>query len=284
MSEAMRDFDDKLLKKAENEQANENVTGDSPSVSPATAGAMLSRKMAGVQRRALVEGVAQTYGNRQVQRMLNNVRRSASSGPEGGPLEDDLAGRIQAERANGDPMPSDVRREVEGSLGQDLSPVRVHTGSASAELNRAMGAKAFTSGRDIFYGDGNSPSDIALTTHEATHTVQQGFSEEAPKSIGAADTEHEHAAEAASSGAAEGVQRESEEEEVAMMRDPSVQREGEEEEVAMMRDPAVQREGEEDEIAMKRDDAVQREGEEEEIAMKRDDAVMREGEEEEMSA
>jgi hypothetical protein len=264
MSDAMREFEDKALKRLEDTQENEAAHEDSPTVSPATAGVMLSRKMAGVQRRALVEGVAQTYGNRQVQRMLNNVRRSASSGPEGGPLEDDLASKIQSERANGQAMPSDVRREVEGSLGQDLSPVRVHTGSASAELNRAMGAKAFTSGRDIFYGEGQSPSDLSLTAHEATHTIQQGFSEAAPTSIGAADTEHEHAAESAASGSAEGVQRQ-EEDEVAMMRDPQVQREGEEEEVAMMRDPQVQREGEEEEVAMMRDPQVQREGEEEEM-------------------
>jgi hypothetical protein len=128
-----------------------------------------------------------------------------------------------------------------------------------------MGAKAFTTGRDIFLGEGASATDTSLMTHEATHTIQQGMGESAPSSIGAADTEHEHAAEHNASQGGLGVQREAEEDELQMMRDPDVQREAEEDELQMMRDPEVQRESEEEEEeGVERMMEVQREAEEEE--------------------
>ncbi len=218
-----------------------------PTVSPTTAGAMLGGRMAGAQRQALVQTVGQNFGNRQVQRLLRTVQRqaqtseegllhSASAGPEGGPLESNLAQQIQSERPKGQPLDSGVRRQVESSLGYDLSAVRVHTDNTAAELSQQMGAKAFTTGRDIFYGPGASPSDVSLTSHEATHTIQQGMSEAAPSMIGAADTAHEQAAEhnAAHLGSPAGLQRQTaaEEDAVQMLRDPELQRSTEEDEEA----------------------------------------------------
>lgn len=274
------------VRQVEAEETPEAATEDTPVVSPAAATNLLSGPpLAGAQRRSLVQNVGQNFGNRQVQRMINTLRRSASSGPEGGPLENEISDRIQSERSSGQPLDTGIRREVESSLGQDLSQVRVHTGSSSAELNRELGAKAFTTGRDIFFGEGQSPSDKELLTHEATHTIQQGFSETPPASVGAADTVHEQAADAAahSTGSAGGVQREAEEDELAMKRDASLQREAEEDELAMKRDDSIQREAEEDELAMKRDDSIQREAEEDELAMKRDDSIQREAEEDELA-
>ncbi len=275
---------------AENENSVESAEMETPVVTPSAARTLLGGSMAGVQRRALVQNVAQNFGNKQVQRMLSEIRRassgsigrSAASGPEGGALEDDLADKVQQERANGQPLPDSTRSTLESSLGHDMSDLRV---SVNPELNAAMGAKAFTSGQNVVLRDSGDMSDVSLLTHEATHAIQQNFSTAKPSSIGAADTEHEHAAEqnAAGAGNASGVQREGEEDELAMSRDEAVQREGEEDELAMKRDEAVQREGEEDELAMSRDEAVQREGEEDELAMMRDEAVQREGEDEEMA-
>ena len=41
--------------------------------------------------------------------------------------------------------------------------------AAAAELH----ARAFTVGADIFLGEGESPADLELMAHEATHVVQQ---------------------------------------------------------------------------------------------------------------
>jgi hypothetical protein len=258
---------------AESEMEAESGVADLPKISPAAAKAALSKPMAGLQRQALVQTMGQTLGNKQVQRLLGGISRSASSGPDGGPLEQDLAQRVQSERSNGQPLGADVRRDMESSMGADLSKVRVHTGNAAAELNEQMGAKAFTSGRDVFFSGSSSPSDKGLLAHELTHTVQQGMSEEAPSSIGAADTEHEHAAEAAASGAPAGgtAQRETDEEDptVAMSRD--IQREGDEEDptVAMSREEAAP----EDEEAIQASRAEAAPEDEEAIQASRDEAA-----------
>ncbi len=137
-------------------------------------------------------------GNRAVTNLIQR-KSSASAGLAGGPLEEDLADRIQQERGGGSSLDPGMRGEAEAKFGTDLSGVRVHTGEASAALSRQVGATAFTAGRDIFLGESASPSDSTLMHHEITHTLQQGMTEDKPTAIGAADTEHEQAAEAIAS-------------------------------------------------------------------------------------
>ncbi|MEO1124345.1 MAG: DUF4157 domain-containing protein [Cyanobacteria bacterium J06639_16] len=86
----------------------------------------------------------------------------------------DLEQQLQRSQSQGRPLSRDVRAFMEPHFGVDLSPVRVHTGSDAAQMNRALGAQAFTHGRDIYFGVGKAPGKNALTAHELTHTVQQG--------------------------------------------------------------------------------------------------------------
>lgn len=74
---------------------------------------------------------------------------------------------------SGSPLSESVRSRVEPVLGADLSSVRVHTDSQSQLASRNIQAKAFTHGNNIFVGAGQSPHDVKLMAHEATHTVQQ---------------------------------------------------------------------------------------------------------------
>jgi hypothetical protein len=62
---------------------------------------------------------------------------------------------------------------MEPRFGNDFSYVRVHMGSEAVQLNRELGAQAFTHGSDIYYGSGKSPGNNDLTAHELTHVVQQ---------------------------------------------------------------------------------------------------------------
>jgi hypothetical protein len=62
---------------------------------------------------------------------------------------------------------------MEPRFGVDFSHVRVHTGSDALQMNRNVGAQAFTHGSDIYYGEGRSPNNLDLTAHELTHVVQQ---------------------------------------------------------------------------------------------------------------
>lgn len=95
-----------------------------------------------------------------------------------------VAEAVQSERSNGAPVPESTRQAAEANTGQDLKQARVHEGPEAAALASQVGARAFTSGRDVFLGAGESTSDEQLMTHELTHTVQQGMSEAAPTSMG----------------------------------------------------------------------------------------------------
>jgi len=107
---------------------------------------------------------------------IRRIQRSAPLGAAGGKLDPNVERRLRSSQAGGRPMPDAVRRSIEPKLGADLSGVKVHTGSQAIQLNRDLGAKAFTQGNHIYYGAGQSPHDLKLSAHEAVHTVQQGAS------------------------------------------------------------------------------------------------------------
>jgi Domain of unknown function (DUF4157) len=99
--------------------------------------------------------------------------------------------------SSGAPLAADVRGRFEGSLGADLSAVRVHTGATSADAADAVGARAYTVGQDIHFGAGQygtDPFGLHLLAHEVAHTQQQvgGVHRQALEVTGPADAvEHE---------------------------------------------------------------------------------------------
>jgi hypothetical protein len=82
-----------------------------------------------------------------------------------------------ASSSSGTALPDTLMRKFEGSLGTDLSSVRVHTGASSQDAASAVGAKAYTMGNDIHFGAGqfdtSSTAGQHLIAHEVAHTVQQ---------------------------------------------------------------------------------------------------------------
>ena len=85
----------------------------------------------------------------------------------------EIATRAVDEKDGGEPLDSGVQDTLESSLGADLDDVRVHTGAKSEEAARGLNARAFTQGRDVWLGRGESARDTRLMGHEATHVVQQ---------------------------------------------------------------------------------------------------------------
>ena len=103
-----------------------------------------------------------------------------------------------------------VRSSLGQHLGYDLSQVRVHSGSASANAAESIGARAYTLGNDIHLGAETRGMDRneyhGLLTHEAVHTIQQGGRTVAPHAglktsspSDAAEREAEHIAASAAS-------------------------------------------------------------------------------------
>jgi hypothetical protein len=78
----------------------------------------------------------------------------------------------------GRPLDTKTRREMEHRFGVDFSQVRIHSGSQAAESALAVGALAYTTGREIVFGPGKfEPHTLAgrkLLAHELAHVVQQG--------------------------------------------------------------------------------------------------------------
>ena len=77
----------------------------------------------------------------------------------------------------GTPLHKEVRARIESSLGADLEPVRVHSDAGAQQAAQSFNAKAFTHQNHIYLGKGQSPTDLGLMAHEATHVVQQGHAD-----------------------------------------------------------------------------------------------------------
>jgi len=108
---------------------------------------------------------------------LPGLQRKGGDGS--GPAPAGVQSTIDRARAGrGAPLPPATRSFMEPRLGRDLGHVRVHDGAPAAEASRAVGAKAFTVGNDVFFGAGRYRPETGegrrLIAHELVHTVQQG--------------------------------------------------------------------------------------------------------------
>ncbi|HXF61698.1 MAG TPA: DUF4157 domain-containing protein [Caldilineaceae bacterium] len=121
----------------------------------------------------------------QVQRapIISRIQRRAPIGLQGGPVDGELEQAIQRARNGGSSLPPSVRKHLEPKLGADLASVKVHTDRRAVQLTRDLGARAFTYKNHIFYGAGQSPHDLKLTTHEAVHTIQQGAVQQTQRKV-----------------------------------------------------------------------------------------------------
>lgn len=106
------------------------------------------------------------------------AQRAATAPAEGGLLQPALEAEIDGARRGGSSLPASVRSGMEAGFGADFGGVRVHTGGQADTLNRKLNARAFTTGRDIFFRHGEYSPESAggkrLLAHELTHVLHQG--------------------------------------------------------------------------------------------------------------
>jgi hypothetical protein len=105
--------------------------------------------------------------------------QAKSADPYGGQVvSDGIESQINAQRGGGTSLDPQTQSQFSGAMGYDMSGVRVHTDSAADTLSRSIGAKAFTTGSDVFFSSGAyNPATTEgqhLLGHELTHVVQQG--------------------------------------------------------------------------------------------------------------
>lgn len=97
---------------------------------------------------------------------------------EGGIASDAMTSRISSSKGGGNGMDNSTQTFMQSRFGADFSNVKIHTGEDAVQMNRELGAQAFTVGNDIFFNSGqyapDSGSGKHLLAHELTHTIQQG--------------------------------------------------------------------------------------------------------------
>lgn len=105
------------------------------------------------------------------------LQRSGGGIMEGGRVHPDVTSQINSVRGRGVPLAPDLAEQIGGRLGDGFADVRVHTDSLSDSLARSVQARAFTTGSDIFFAQGEyrpqSSAGRELLAHELTHVVQQ---------------------------------------------------------------------------------------------------------------
>ncbi len=143
-------------------QASNVVVHDKPS----------RQKAKPTQQPDLIADLQHQIGNRAIQRLLSRPELQTPT-----ELDDDTANRINRARSDGQALDEGVAGSIGRSLNSDFSGVRVHTSPESDNLTHVLGAKAFTTGRDIFFREGAyepaTSSGQKLIAHELTHVLQQ---------------------------------------------------------------------------------------------------------------
>jgi hypothetical protein len=113
------------------------------------------------------------YGNRFVQRVVTLFRQGEGEADVAPEVEQ----TIQSARGAGQPLDSTVRAQMEPAFGANFGGVRFHTNHQADGLNHALSARAFTTGQDIFFKQGEyrpgTSGGRELLAHELTHVVQQ---------------------------------------------------------------------------------------------------------------
>ncbi|MBN8592375.1 MAG: DUF4157 domain-containing protein [Anaerolineae bacterium] len=121
-------------------------------------------------QRSLIE-LQKTHGNQAVQRLMR-----ATQGPMGS-VAPEVESAIQRSRGLGQGLDHSTQAQMETVFGTDFSHVRLHTGSDADVLSQSLAARAFTTGSDIYFRQGEynpgTSGGRSLLAHELTHVVQQ---------------------------------------------------------------------------------------------------------------
>ncbi|MBT0770237.1 DUF4157 domain-containing protein [Kineosporia sp. J2-2] len=85
---------------------------------------------------------------------------------------------LRARASTGHALPPQVARDLGGRFGQDFTDVSIHHDAEASDISRALQARAFTVGRDIYFRAGAyAPHSIQgreLLAHELAHAVTAG--------------------------------------------------------------------------------------------------------------
>jgi hypothetical protein len=133
-----------------------------------------------------LERLASGVGNRGMGQLISRMQEGGGI-LSGGLVHPDVQAAIAATRGGGKPLERSVASALAPTMGS-VDDVRIHTGDGAAAMARAVSARAFTVGSDIYFGRGEYKPGTAdgnqLIAHEVAHTVQQrGAPAEGPLTV-----------------------------------------------------------------------------------------------------
>ncbi|MEL6555735.1 MAG: DUF4157 domain-containing protein [Cyanobacteria bacterium J06621_11] len=116
----------------------------------------------------------------EIQRSPISVMRSPLQRQSPVPIDEthnNFESDLNRARSGGTSLEPTVKGQMESAMGADFSAVKIHTDTQANQLSQSIQAKAFTTGSDVFFKQGeyspNSQSGQTLLAHELTHVVQQ---------------------------------------------------------------------------------------------------------------
>jgi len=132
----------------------------------------------GEQTSGLILKLQEFRGNTYVQHILKQDSVENSNNQTDNQKDaDEIISRVASEKGGGYLLGSEARDRMETLLGYDFSNVHIHTDTIADELTESLDARAFTSGKDVFFKEGEyKPDNIngkKLLSHELTHVMQQ---------------------------------------------------------------------------------------------------------------
>lgn len=114
-----------------------------------------------------VLALQRSVGNQATSRLIAPEHQDVE--PEATPVQRSEVDEVVS--GGGSSLPPDVRTEVKEHTGVDLAGVRVHTDTAAARSAQRMGARAYTTGKDMVFTPGSFNWHTLF--HEAKHVEQQ---------------------------------------------------------------------------------------------------------------
>ena len=112
-----------------------------------------------------------------LQAKRSHIQRRAESAA-GFDVDGELEDTIKGQKGSGQSLPASEQTFFESRMGADFSNVRVHSDASSDQINRSISARAFTTGSDVFFKQGEYKPGTSegrkLMAHELTHVIQQG--------------------------------------------------------------------------------------------------------------
>lgn len=152
-------------------EGNGEISTSAPVRQPSPQSDSLARPL---KETGVLQNLQRSHGNRFVQRLLAQRREGNAESATAAGVEQAIRHSI----GRGQPLENGVRTRMESAFGADFSSVQVHTNAQADTLNQALYARAFTTGTDIFFRQGEyNPQSSAgreILAHELTHVLQQG--------------------------------------------------------------------------------------------------------------